>query len=139
MHIKNEFVPYKESLELKKLGFNEACIAIYLKDGGLNGFERSEVLVSDKFKISLECCVYYVNDTDIKDEFSNLVAAPLFSTVFEWFRKNYLIDNTIVCKNNGEYSIIIIKRGKEIKIKKNYTDYNNARIDCLRELLKQII
>lgn len=71
------FLPYKESLELKKLGFNEECIAYYH-----NHVEPSFVkgLDSGNTTKNSEQNLYHTDCT-----------APLFQQVFDWFREKYFI------------------------------------------------
>ena len=65
MYKNTEFIPYEQALELKELGFNEECMAIYF-------VPTKELLIGKK-----------VNEytTDVR------VYAPLYQQAFKWFRK----------------------------------------------------
>ena len=63
-----EFIPYQQALELKELGFDEACF----------GFWN---LMNDNSE--------WFFDTKIIMNCFNYVKAPLYQQIFKWFRKNY--------------------------------------------------
>lgn len=63
------FVPYKESLELKKLGFDEPCFGKFY----YNQLEIGSVWTNNDFK----------EDPDI------FISAPLYQQAFRWFREKY--------------------------------------------------
>ena len=68
--LEKEFVPYQESLELKELGFDEPCIAIY---------EFKKLFVGEfKNSMSFELC-----------KKTETFPAPTFSQAFRWFREKY--------------------------------------------------
>ena len=74
--MEKEFIPYKQALALKELGFDEPCF----------GFYEKEILKPTS----------YVNDfyhgTNHGVDFENIfktIPAPTFSQVFRWFRDKY--------------------------------------------------
>lgn len=64
------FVPEKESLELKTLGFDEPCLGLY--------------------PLALKELIYKIlpNQFEAKEYFGG-VLAPLYSQVFDWFREKH--------------------------------------------------
>jgi hypothetical protein len=67
--MENEFIPYKQALDLKELGFDEPClkcydISILLKNG--------EYYLDDWYNVGL-----------------NGIKAPLYQQAFRWFREKY--------------------------------------------------
>ena len=75
--MKELFVPYQESLELKELGFEEPCFGHYN---------------------DLELSIYWADADDIgnlsihqsgNDITNYECLAPLFSQIFKWFRDKY--------------------------------------------------
>ena len=109
------FCPYELALELKELGFNEPCFAIW------SGFDENNFSVTDtvrlfssKFSIDgTQSNTLYINPTD------NRVSAPLWqqSARFLYINSNKQINITI----NGEDNY---KRLCE-KFKKAIEDFRN--------------
>jgi hypothetical protein len=77
-----EFIPYEQAIELKELGFDEECLAIY------NINEELET-------------GYYQN--------KYVIAAPLYQQAFRWFREKYDLFISIMHYENG-YSINDLRR-----------------------------
>ena len=69
------FVTYPQALALKKLGYDEPCLAAYINKT-LKGCGA----------ILLDVDGYYINSNNETDY---LVAAPLKSQVFKWFRDEH--------------------------------------------------
>jgi hypothetical protein len=69
-----DFVPYQEALELKELEFNEPCFATYDEDKEfeIQDFEQTY----DTFP-------------------SHIIAAPLFSQVFDFFREKHKLEGQV--------------------------------------------
>jgi hypothetical protein len=65
-----EFIPYNLALDLKELGFDEPCFAVYEN--------KKWQLVESKNSMSYELCL----KTDV-------FPAPTFSQCFRWFREKY--------------------------------------------------
>ena len=107
MSIEKEFVPYEESLELKELGFDEPCFAIYI----------------DK---QLQINATYQNHL----AFKGWVASPTFSQAFRWFRDNHNLHHEI--EYNG-YEYLGYVSGMTANIFKTYEE---AELACLRKLIE---
>ena len=81
-NITKDFVPYNQSLELKELGFDEPCFALY--EGKKLGFifrTNDEPLVPIRFR----CNSKFVENVLMNED----CTAPTFSQAFRWFRENY--------------------------------------------------
>jgi hypothetical protein len=115
--MKNEFIPYEQAVELKELGFDEPCLAIYynpLKElvigGTINSYTKEIRTLS-----------------------------PLYQQAFRWFREKHglvaLIDIGV-----HEFSYKIFKNEKSITPFKDYLDYNGtyeeAELECLKKLIE---
>ena len=86
------FATYNQALALKKLGFDEPCLAFYYdKTKFLCLGQKPEYLVN-KRKAS------YVFGNEKHD----VTLAPLKSQVFEWFRDKHLLFNEIALDTYGE-------------------------------------
>ncbi len=106
-----EFVPYKESLELKELGFNEPCFKNY--NGNATLLDLSESII---YKTK----------------------AATFSQAFRWFREKYNLPSTIMYRKNIDdgtitYDWLIL--GQDVKYR-HYVTYEKAELACLRRLLE---
>ena len=121
--MKNEFVPYKEALSLKELGFDEMCVGHYQTfEGNVINFDT----------ISTEVCERLCK----KD---NFIKAPLYQQAFKWFREKFGIDVCIIPKfgDNG-YGAECFKNGSllPIELLGNEYTYKEAQDACLRKLIE---
>ena len=111
------FVPYKIALELKDLGFNEECFAIYGKSEG------------HLFKI-------HTDKFDTVDEL-HFIKAPTFSQAFKFFREKYGL-HYIICKNiqmdgYGYREVVLIPYMEENE-NTIFKTYEEAELECLVKL-----
>ena len=109
-----EFVPYKPSLDMKSIGFDEPCFGYYNYNG------------SHFFK--------YKPKTDDK----NLTKAPLYQQAFSFFRKKYglhvIIDEEIrpqIKDSNSKLLFEYTKDGKYAGF-----EYEEAELACLIKLIE---
>jgi hypothetical protein len=73
--MEKEFIPYEQALALKKLGFDEPCLAQYRK------YDVGEATLDIGF-----------SKNEIISKFDNLVlfcSTPLYQQAFRWFREKY--------------------------------------------------
>jgi len=128
--MKNEFVPYQQSLELKELGFDEECFGRYLTE------EAWKLDLTPKsFKIR-ECQNSKCSEFDL--------SAPTYSQAFRWFRDKHELDSEIYM--NHEYGVkiytyLVLKLEKTIishksgyAVKQN--TYEEAELECLKKLIE---
>jgi hypothetical protein len=113
------FIPYTEALQLKKLGFDEPCLATYHKE----------------LHTIIPIYAEYTNQDVIK--------APLYTQAFKWFRDNYGFNNILIayCEyaikkcNKWKYSF-----GNPVSLPSNwegeYDSYEETELECLKELIK---
>lgn len=64
-----DFIPYNESLELKKLGFDEECFGLFTRDNSL---------LIKEMPNQEECQMFFGG-----------ILAPTFFQCFRWFREKY--------------------------------------------------
>ena len=115
-----EFIPYKQALELKELGFDELCLFYYGDNEALRIYHQSEI-------------------------YDDLVGAPLYQQAFRWFRnKGYLFE---VSANNKArvwwdtyktYDEEGLEDGEErVSFYSEYFNtYEEAEIVCLNKLIE---
>jgi len=121
--MKNEFVPYKEALALKELGFDYCCFCSYNSEGKLAGNYGT----------------YY------KIHLSEVTIAPLFQQAFRWFREKYNLFSNISPKINypddyisGQafHIEILDSYSKELGYDDGVYSYEEAQDACLRKLIE---
>ena len=114
--MKKEFISYKLALELKQLGFDEACLGYFdgLKQLHFCAFEN----MSDK----------------------GFVSAPTYSQAFRWFREKHNLKSCIMFRtsmaDNEEYYDWLIK-GQEV-VYRHFKTYEEAELACLEKLIEII-
>ncbi len=135
-----EFVPYKESLVLKDLGFNEMCITSYDDKGRLNSiFNMDYDDIEDEV---------YMDDTPEElwcynsTNGSGYIAAPLYSQAFEWFRVKHKLDSycrTVDDTGSSYWKISKLYEDGNVKGYSNFSStYEEAQLKCLQELIKMV-
>jgi len=107
--MEKEFLPFKESLELKELGFKEKCAAHYLGDG--------EEYLELKWEI-------YRNDSI---NTSKLIQAPTFSQAFRFFREKYEFTYSI-----GKTNIAVIHYGPTTQLLQDNDSYEAAELAAIK-------
>jgi len=119
--ISNLFVPYKESLELKKLGFNEPCFTYYKDD------QLSDILELVK-NSEME---------NVNNEIHNYISAPIFSQAFKFFREKYKLHSTITSISQESWQWHITKPGESLGklYEEDFYNYEEAELACLRKLI----
>ena len=153
------FSPYKESLELKKLGFDEDCLAYYTenqvtidKDGNKTNF----VLLSSKLRGELvghgtvkNSLFKWLKENDRTHGelyvLSNSHTAPLIQQVKEWLREKHKLHIEIT-SHYGEYYYFKLNEIQfPRKIERNIINipnenktYEEAELEAIRECIKII-
>jgi len=121
-----EFVPYKESLELKELGFNDGCFAKYIRG------------------------VFQFNALGGKTNFNdgsfgaNIISAPTLSQSFRFFRKKYNLDSEIYMNHeygSKFYTYLVLQLDRAIishlsGATGKSPEHEEAELECLRKLIE---
>ena len=134
--MRNEFIPYKEALALKELGFDEPCFYMW-------NIDTKELFSS--------------NSTDINGQPTNLdlignvdFTAPLYQQAFRWFREKHNLESIIEprWKFTGaekKYCTEVFDESDESDVRSNddiyHTDFNTyeeAELACLIKLIEII-
>jgi hypothetical protein len=113
MSLENEFVPYKQAIELEQLGFDERCMGFYDGDTGFL-VSNHKVTKLQIHKLKLEPCW----------------VAPLYQQAFK-FLLDQLEFVSITYFNDGSGNL------KEIGFKKPIADFD-TRLECLIELINLV-
>ena len=111
--MEKEFIQYNQALALKELGFDEPCIKEYHLEELLSNSTGDEVKNSELIELYGE---------------SGVIAAPLYSQVFRWFREEYTLHLSIV-KMSFAYIVPVHDLG-------NFKTYEEAELECLKKLIE---
>ena len=118
--LQKEFVLYKESLDLKELGFNETCIACYM-------FETKP---NFKWELNFNIC---------NNKYIHIVASPSYSQAFKWFREKYNLDSHCRQIDTDKFYWKVSKINTSDKIK-GYSNFakniEEAEFECLKKLIE---
>jgi hypothetical protein len=122
--MKTEFIPYKQALELKELGFDEPCFGLWNLNNG-------------KYEVDIIGVCQYSKEFKYRE-----VLAPLYQQVFRWFREKY--DKygvvNIDLSNNLKDKIFVYmvedKLGYIIDRSEEYNTYEEAELACLNKLIE---
>ncbi len=126
--MRNEFIPYKEALALKELGFDEPCFYMW-------NIDTKELFSS--------------NSTDINEQPTNLdlignvdFTAPLYQQAFRWFREKYDLVSEIQAPDGkgGKWNPTIHKVcgfGNHYD-NDGFKTYEEAQDACLRKLIEVV-
>jgi hypothetical protein len=117
------FVNYETALKLKKLGFNNSCIAYYNKKE-LFSFHQ---ICNEPLK------AYYI-------KMSNRLCCPLKSQVFEWFREKYKLHSTItsISQESWQYHITKPQESLGKLYEEDFYTYQEAETACIEKLITLI-
>jgi hypothetical protein len=118
MKIENVFVPYKQALALKELGFDEPCIKYYWTDGMFTKTYESP---------------FNHNKRD------NSISAPLYQQAFSFFREKYNIHGIILYYGKNQWNIELLdyKGNQLVQIEDNtFWSYKEAELECLKKLVE---
>ena len=104
-----EFIPYKEALALKELGFDEPCFRYY-------NTEINKTL--------------FINSGDIP--------APLYQQAFRWFREKHNLLFYIYQQSNDTYRGVaqIDNKSQVNHVSEDFKTYEEAELECLKKLIE---
>jgi hypothetical protein len=147
--MEKEFIPYKQALSLKELGFDKKCFAHYSSFGYYNSESQ---LKWKRPIISLINGVPLCNKDLTWQEDESIIlkqaVAPTFSQVFRWFREKYGLYSHIgrcmgIVKESYFVEIYTLQENLGIYDKDEeqiiYNSYEEAEIECLKKLIEKQI
>lgn len=122
-----EFVSYKESLDMKELGFDEECYGVVYPDDQVNVGDT--LFVGIMLRRDSEC-----------------IPSPLYQQAFRWFREKH----KLMCwpEPNGSWCYNCRYRGIDSDNKQwvgylrdegeilSFESHKEAELECLRKLIK---
>jgi hypothetical protein len=120
--MKNEFIPYEQSVKLKELGFDEPCIAFYEP-----GNKQVQVVGVEQ---------RYNNPELLRMED---FCAPTFSQAFRWFREKHGLVGIIKFGTNDFTYNVYNEDGMGLLTKESLNfngNYEEAELECLKKLIE---
>ena len=123
--MERQFVTYEIAKQLKELGFDECCLAVYFKD---------------KFQLVKG---FNINNVDlyVADEFGGILA-PVWQQAIDWFREKYNIYINVEPVTFDDeptyiFEIIDLKNGRLLNdINSSFIDPNEAREQAILKALE---
>jgi len=112
-----EFIPYKQALALKELGFDEPCFGRYQN--------TEDLLISHTER-------YVISNGVDRSEFFTL--APLYQQAFRWLRNEYATCWYIQSEYPAFYGLYI-HNGTDYD-HYVYDKYEEAELECLKKLIE---
>ena len=122
-----KFVPYELASRMKKIGFDEECIAYY---------QKSAVIGNDNIlPISFTNMASDFNDYEYSKLGVPFYSAPTWQQAFRWFREKYALCIVIkpIDDKKLELGYNLTKNGL---IMGAYTTYEEAELACLDKLIE---
>lgn len=121
--MKDQFIPYKQSLELKELGYNEKCFGFYYVDD--NDTDLHYLMLHNK-------------NSELGKEY---VTAPLWQQAFDWFREEHNLTSFVwqPYVNTSSFEIMYIEDKIENRPRaweEWFKAYEEARLACLDKLIE---
>jgi hypothetical protein len=149
-----EFIPYQQALELKKLGFDEPCFAYYDEEDNTGQIYEyancSGNVTSDKAcynddflsvtNSQLDKYGAFCSKDEEGEESYERWTAPTYSQAFRFFREKY---GYLVSPFQNENNLFFFEIGKLNTLKtehysKDWETYEDAEISCLVKLIEII-
>ena len=130
--MEKEFVPYKQALALKELGFDEPCAACY----GSYTHKTSELFLNINNPVNIETLVREKTGFNRPTFY---VKSPTFSQVFRWFREKHNLES----HRKKDWTDGILQGYESIiECLDGYIDvgtfktYEEAEFECLKKLIE---
>ena len=116
--LETEFVPYEIALNMYRLGYDEPCFAFY-----------SRAFANTPYKLIIGSIVK-------QQEYfgGQICSAPLWQQAFQWFRNKGFHGTIDSCEGLNTWKIASVHLDTD-KHSENISDYNEAQIACLLELI----
>jgi hypothetical protein len=134
--VESLFVPYREALALRELGFDEPCLSYYFSDGTFNdASEEDDTLYpgDPRFHSDTNSSLSEYLEDELK---YNGIAAPLYQQAFRWFREKHGLSSWIYNSDTNKYFYTILQNGRIVKATESLITYEEAELACLRKLIE---
>jgi hypothetical protein len=115
-----EFIPYKQALALKELGFDEPCFGIHYNEG-----------LNPSFMVASQYGEHGATA-------NGGILAPLYQQAFRWFREKYGLWQIVMQNTDKDwtYDIMPIIGIIDYKIFDVFDNYEEAELECIIKLIE---
>jgi hypothetical protein len=134
------FIPYEQALELKELGFDGDCFAIWSGFDEINFSTADKArLYSSEFRINdTQSATFYINDFN---SLSSRVSAPTFSQAFKWFREKYKLFGYVLDNEKEQFywgisELFSTETLEDTSEGPYFETYEEAELECLVKLIE---
>ena len=122
------FIPYRQALELKELGFDEKCLMAFY--GSSREDKKDELFLHNGFG--------RIRNSNLINE-PGVIVAPLWQQAFDWFRTEHgLVGNVEYLLNR--WFCYTINDGKDEKTSRRlfteFETHEEAQLELLKRLIK---
>jgi hypothetical protein len=127
-----EFIPYKQALALKELGFNETCFTTFNDKGVL--FDVFDIFEDILYEDMTEIEDCYQRNSELAFAY---VTAPLYQQAFRWFREKYNLNSFVIDSKSYNWYFNINDTIKDDVISEvlYFKTYEEAELECLKKLI----
>ena len=131
----DKFLPIEPALQMKEIGFDEQCLAVFYHKGDLTEF----YMYHKKFFHTLNVC----KNSELTEKFPNYLATPLYQDAFEWFRDEHGLEGKVERAEDYTWYKWEVTRYNENGKKYvadyyEYETYREAENDCLHCLINEV-
>jgi hypothetical protein len=120
--LEKEFIPYKQAIALKELGFDEPCLKFYANGKLVLGLDTDNVDANNK-----------------PSQYNQLfVSAPTYSQTFRWFREKHKIFPYTYTGNGNLFHYCMFIKYKDNQYHSNdlYLSNEEAELECLKKIIE---
>ena len=118
--MEKEFVPYRESLELKELGFDEISLFCYT-----TAYEGNPLLH----------CPHLLLNSQLEGFENEPISAPLWQQAFRFFREKYKLLSFVDIDSSYRIYCDDIKFNLDID-SRIFKTYEDAELECIKKLIE---
>lgn len=127
----NQFLPYEPAFDLKELGFNEECLATYIRH------ENRDF----RFDIQEQSGLHWSSVTN-SELIGKHCTAPLYQQVFKWFREKKILGEVMPIDSWDGWGFRISAEDSMSPFFMAYTStqeygsYEEAELECIKTMIK---
>jgi hypothetical protein len=137
--MEKEYIPFKQTVKLQKMGYNEPSIISITRKGLTEETWNPAVTNSEIIRLTKECNDNR-RDNDLILKKKDMLAAVLYQQAFRWFREKYKLHSTITSISQESWQFHITKQGQKLGelYEEDFYNYEEAEFACLKRLIKLI-
>jgi len=134
--MEEEFIPYEQALELKKLGYDGPCLNRFYTKPKSKMFSLDEKGRHYPIK-NTSNKLYTLGEHFVLNE-DNVIITPLYQQVFKWFRKEHKLVACVRTNFNVDFYYEIYIDHMNVMMSRHYKTYEEVELECLKKLIEII-